>query len=68
MERKKGTLVGLPDTIESDLHLLGLKARPMEVALLSMSAMSFLCLTLLLEMRLKSSANGVVMMGVLPSL
>ena len=61
-------LVGLPDTRESDRHLLGLKDRPIEVALLSMSATSFLCLTLLFEMRLKSSAKGVVMIGVLPSL
>ena len=59
-------LVGLPDTRESDLHLLGLKDRPIEVALLSMSATSFRCFTLLLEMRLKSSAKGVVMIGVLP--
>ena len=59
-----GIGVDLPDTIERDLHLEGLSFRFIDVVQSCTWAMSFWWVFLLQVMMLKSSANGVVIMGV----
>ena len=66
--RTKDTFLTLPDTIDRDLHFPGLNINPMVLALFSMSVRSCWCCFWFLDIRLKSSANGVVIMDVFPFL
>ena len=49
--------LGVPDTIERDMHLLGLNINPIVLPFASTSEISFWCLTLLLDIMLKSLAR-----------